>query len=119
MAIVVNEYYRTPFDPWGIVRVLELGPGFEGREIAYVRFFGDHPHGYKDGSLGSYFADELRPLVIPDCPRCGRRKVSHRGSWGHEGEPEDAWFECRNCEHQWSDYKLSEALMGLGKGNGT
>jgi DNA-directed RNA polymerase subunit M/transcription elongation factor TFIIS len=50
---------------------------------------------------------------IPPCPECGSRRVKHFGEWGHDGNPENAWFQCLRCEHQWSDFKLSGALLGL------
>lgn len=53
----------TPFDPGGRVRVLEIEEGFyEGRRTAWVEYLEDHPHGYRKGTCGRYFADELRPL---------------------------------------------------------
>jgi hypothetical protein len=53
------------------------------------------------------------PISIPDCPECGSRRTRHCGEWGHEGEPTNAWFECRDCEHQWTDFALSASLLGL------
>jgi DNA-directed RNA polymerase subunit M/transcription elongation factor TFIIS len=52
---------------------------------------------------------------IPACPKCGHRKVGHRGEWGHHGDPYYAWFECGRCEHQWRDYQLSRALLEINR----
>jgi hypothetical protein len=64
MDVSVGQRYRTPFEPAGVVEVLALEPVSAGttRRMAVVRFIGDHPHGYPDGTEGRYFADNLRPL---------------------------------------------------------
>ena len=58
----------TPFEPQGTVRIESIVSVNEwpscGRKIANVVFVGDHPHGYKDGSKGQYYLDELRRGVV-------------------------------------------------------
>ena len=63
MAVEVGKIYRTPFEPSGLVRVLEIESFYPGtsRRTAFIEHVGNHPHGYKDGSVGRYFADELIP----------------------------------------------------------
>ena len=56
----LNAVYRTPFEPSGLFRVLEIEPqGDVCEPTAFGVFVGDHPHGYKDGSPGRYFVREL------------------------------------------------------------
>src|SRR6266853_298685 len=60
----VGEVYRTPYDPAGLVEVMELEPGeCHGRRTAKVLYLLDHPHGYKRGEIGRYLVDELRPTL--------------------------------------------------------
>lgn len=49
--------------------------------------------------------------AIPDCSYCGSSKVSHEVDRDDEGEPTNAWFECANCEAQWTNFRLSEKLL--------
>lgn len=61
-AVVIGAVYRTPWEPCGLFRVLEiepLGTGCGGGPTAFGEFVGDHPCGYKDGSPGRYFVSEL------------------------------------------------------------
>lgn len=64
MPIEIGQRARTPFEPSGLVEVVEI----EGlhpvvpRQTVLVRYLEPHPHGYPGGTLGRYFADELRPL---------------------------------------------------------
>lgn len=58
--------------------------------------------------------------TIPHCPHCGSRRVKHFGNFRRDGDPEYAWFQCMSCEHQWADFVLSAALLGIGPpGDGT
>jgi hypothetical protein len=60
-----GDICRTPFEPSGRVEVLSLESAYplaRFRAAAVVRFVEDHPHGYKQGELGCYFADELKPI---------------------------------------------------------
>lgn len=51
---------------------------------------------------------------IPACGECGRSdRVHHFADFSHEGDPEYAYFECVRCARQWTDFKLSEALLGM------
>ena len=60
----VGEVYRTPYDPAGLVEVMELEPGeCHGRRTAKVLYLLDHPDGYKRGEIGRYLVDELRPTL--------------------------------------------------------
>src|SRR5882762_4228201 len=60
----VGEVYRTPYDPAGLVEVMELEPGeYHGRRTAKVLYLVDHPDGYKRGEIGRYLVDELRPTL--------------------------------------------------------
>ena len=60
-----GDICRTPFEPSGRVEVLSLESAFplaRFRAVFVVRFVEGHPHGYKQGELGCYFADELKPV---------------------------------------------------------
>src|SRR5258707_4208695 len=60
----VGEVYRTPYDPAGLVEVMELEPGeCHGRRTAKVLYLLDHPDGYKRGESGRYLVDDLRPTL--------------------------------------------------------
>ena len=65
--LTVGSLCWTPFEPRGLVQVLEL----EGahpvvpRCTARVRFLHDHA-GYEAWSEGRYFVDELIPLLPPE-----------------------------------------------------
>jgi hypothetical protein len=60
---VVGREFRTPFDPAGVVQVLEIEPGyFCDRRTVLVKHVVDHPMGYLAGTIGRYFLEELRPL---------------------------------------------------------
>jgi len=66
----VGEVYRTPYDPAGLVEVMELEPGeCHGRRTAKVLYLLDHPDGYKRGEIGRYLVDELRPTLGLEFPR--------------------------------------------------
>lgn len=68
MSIEVGRIYRTPFEPAGLFRVLEIEPGREGwDETAFGVYVGDHPAGYRDGSYGRYFSKELRDQSCRHC----------------------------------------------------
>lgn len=59
-AVVVGRIYRTPWEPSGLFRVLEIEPAWDGcAECAHGEFVGDHPKGYRDGEVGAYFTKEL------------------------------------------------------------
>lgn len=56
----VGKVYRTPWEPSGLFRVVELEDGgIGGYPTAFGLFVGDHPNGYKDGSPGRYLQREL------------------------------------------------------------
>jgi len=59
-----GDICRTSFEPSGRVEVLSLESAFPLARfrVVVVRFVEDHPHGYKQGELGCYFADELKPV---------------------------------------------------------
>src|SRR6266849_6434976 len=60
----VGEVYRTPYDPAGLVEVMELEPGeCHGRRTAKVLYLLYHPDGYKRGESGRYLVDDLRPTL--------------------------------------------------------
>lgn len=63
MDLIPGEIYRTPWDPAGTVRVVQIERPhpMNGKPTVFVQFVGDHPRGMKDGEFGRYFADELRP----------------------------------------------------------
>lgn len=59
--IQVGDIVRTPFDPSGLVEVIEIEPpNWLGKRTVRVRYIEDHPHGYKAGTLGRYYLDELQ-----------------------------------------------------------
>jgi len=61
---MVGRHYRTPFEPSGIVKVLEVEfSEWSGEIYARVEHVGEHPMGYPDGSMGRYYAKELREIV--------------------------------------------------------
>ena len=60
--IEVGDVCWTPFDPGGPVKILEiegLHPVVSRRTVR-VLYLTDHPHGYKCGTEGRYFLDEMR-----------------------------------------------------------
>ncbi len=60
MSVTVGRVYRTPWEPSGLFRVLEIEPAANGfEEAAFGVFVGEHPSGYLDGSAGRYFTKEL------------------------------------------------------------
>src|SRR5260370_298357 len=60
----VGEVYRTPYDPAGLVEVMELEPGdCHGRRTAKVLYLLDHPDGYRRGEIVRYLVDDLRPTL--------------------------------------------------------
>ena len=62
-----GDICRTPFEPSGRVEVLSLESAYSlsrFRAAAVVRFVEDHPHGYKQGEIDCYFADELKPVKV-------------------------------------------------------
>ncbi len=67
MRLHVGQVVRTPFEPSGLVQVVALsGPHpVNGRLTVEVRYLEEHPHGYRAGTLGCYFRDELRPARPP------------------------------------------------------
>lgn len=64
MKCEVGKKYRTPYEPSGIVQIVEVeGTNeFYSRETAIVKFIGNHPAGYKNGQIGRYFVDELKEI---------------------------------------------------------
>jgi transposase-like protein len=47
-----------------------------------------------------------------ECPMCCSNRVRHEVEYSLTGgDAEDAYFECEQCENQWSDFKLSEQLL--------
>lgn len=64
----LGAVYRTPYEPAGLFRVLEIehqgnGHGITARGV----FVGDHPAGYADGAPGRYFVKELRGRKVEPC----------------------------------------------------
>lgn len=61
--VEVGKCYRTPWEPSGIVKVLEIEEARQPfAETVRIQFVGDHPNGYKHGSFGRYHLSEMRPL---------------------------------------------------------
>lgn len=59
----VGDVVRTPFDPSGMVKILDIHiGGFFDKNLAFVEYLEDHPCGYKKGETGNYFLNELRPV---------------------------------------------------------
>jgi hypothetical protein len=57
----VGDIARTPWEPSGLVKILELEPaGTIYDECAFVVFIEDHPNGYRNGEPGRYQLKELR-----------------------------------------------------------
>ena len=68
--LVVGREYRTPWEPSGVVRVIELEDAcWPYKPTAVVVFVGDHPNGYRSGTLGRYQQHELRPLTESEAER--------------------------------------------------
>lgn len=62
--VVVGKVYRTPFEPSGLFRVMQVEPQGAGfGATAFGVFVGDHPNGYKYGTFGRYYVKELRESV--------------------------------------------------------
>lgn len=61
-TLQIGKIYKTPFEPSGTVEVIEIEPAnqFYKKPTCLVKFIGDHPAGYKNGTQGRYFCDELR-----------------------------------------------------------
>ena len=58
-----GDIMRTPFEPWGRVKILAINTGLlYGRQTCRVEFIEDHPHGYPQGHIGHYLMDDLKPL---------------------------------------------------------
>ena len=73
-ASMIGKQFLTPYPrSEGVVTVLAIHEPQYPFEVplASVRFEGDHPAGYKDGSYGMYEAFMLRDLPQP-CVGCGR-----------------------------------------------
>jgi hypothetical protein len=70
MSVEVGKLYRTPWEPSGVVEVLEIeNPQYPYDEpTAFVRFVGDHPRGYKDGSPGRYCVKQLEGREVTPPP---------------------------------------------------
>jgi hypothetical protein len=75
-----GDIASTPFEPSGLVKILEIEPAGEIYGVtARVEFIEDHPHGYPKGSEGRYQLKELRKPIreperhieIPSYPRYG------------------------------------------------
>lgn len=67
MTIEVGKCYRTPWEPSGVVRVLNVEPSHTiYKEVALIEFVGDHPKGYKSGTHGRYPSSELDGREVPD-----------------------------------------------------
>jgi RNA polymerase subunit RPABC4/transcription elongation factor Spt4 len=59
---LVGKAVRTPFEPSGLVKVLEIEGPYDGKRTAFIVYAEDHPKGYRQGDIGRYFAHELRPI---------------------------------------------------------
>ena len=60
MSVQIGKCYRTPWEPSGVVRVLSIVSESDNiKETCMIEFVGDHPQGYRDGSIGRYPTDEL------------------------------------------------------------
>jgi len=58
--VVVGKIYRTPWEPAGLFRVLQIEPAVKNSgESAFGVFVGNHPCGYQDGTFGRYPTKEL------------------------------------------------------------
>jgi hypothetical protein len=53
---------RTPFEPSGLVKVLAVEGPFDGKQTVFIEYVEDHPHGYRNGEIGRYYAHELRAV---------------------------------------------------------
>jgi len=59
-----GEYWLTPFEPHGLVRVLEVHPKDEVKHVPWVTVEYMHSHhGYEAGTTGAYYVFELRALT--------------------------------------------------------
>lgn len=63
-AIEIGKKYKTPFEPSGIVEVIriESEDNFYKKPTCIIKYIGDHPAGYKNGTEGRYFCDELKQI---------------------------------------------------------
>ncbi len=61
--VEIGKTYRTPYEPSGLFRVLEVWPA-NNPETAFGVFVGNHPSGYRDGEVGRYFTAELRDQEV-------------------------------------------------------
>src|SRR5260370_24623346 len=90
----VGEVYRTPYDPAGLVEVMELEPGdCHGRRTAKVLYLLDHPDGYRRGEIVRYLVDDLRPTLGLEFSRNFTKPGRHPFD---EAEREQRTIEIRN-----------------------
>jgi hypothetical protein len=61
---LVGRLCITPFEDVGLVLIREVLPQSDGTWIARGSFVGEHPNGYEDKSIASYYASELIPTVL-------------------------------------------------------
>ncbi len=58
--VIVDEVYRTPSEPSGLVRVTgETLDQWSGKRLAHVEYVEDQPAGYKKGDYDCYYVEEL------------------------------------------------------------
>lgn len=58
--VIARLVYRTPFEPSGLFKVLEVEPANNiYGQTAFGVFVGDHPAGMKAGTAGRYPVREL------------------------------------------------------------
>ena len=59
-----GEYWLTPFEPHGLVKVLEVHPKTDDLRAAWVDVEYVHSHhGYEAGTTGRYYVFELHALT--------------------------------------------------------
>ncbi len=62
-ASLVGRHFRTPWEPSGIVEIVEVEPHFYfGETSVLIRHDVANPMGYAKDSIGRYLLRELRPL---------------------------------------------------------
>jgi hypothetical protein len=58
---MIGKLYWTPGTPTGLVKVTDVEKrSYSGYFMVWIKYIGNHPKGYKSGTYGRYFADELR-----------------------------------------------------------
>jgi hypothetical protein len=91
-----GDICRTPFEPSGLVMVIEVWDRAEPRPAARIVHLEDHPHGYKRGETGWYHADELI-IVDAEIVQRGGSEAEHKHKWIAMHDKAWNYRKCETC----------------------